>query len=263
MIRTSRDIAPTAAACLGQVCRRLDAVAVESIPVTVVCVVRHGYATTRASLENLYATTRTPFIVFYLDINSPATVREYLAEQAARRNNFFHIPIDEYVSRQTARLLVLDMIRTQYTIFIDNNILFAEGWLEQLIETSEKDDAAVVSPLIVMHGGNVHFSGAKIELLENGFYKRTQTTEKAPMGVALKDAKPEKIEIDFAESHCCLIRTDYFRGNAAEFFLEDMHNSFTLTRYFLCDLFSQWRGTSPADVASPDRYIEPPRNGLG
>jgi hypothetical protein len=64
----------------------------ESIPVTVVCVVRHGYATTRASLENLYATTRTPFIVFYLDINSPAIVREYLAEQAASRNNFFHIP---------------------------------------------------------------------------------------------------------------------------------------------------------------------------
>ena len=228
MIRTSRDIAPTAASCLYEVYRRLDAVAMESIPVTVVCVVRHGYATTRASLENLYATTRTPFIVFYLDINSPAIVREYLAEQAASRNNFLHIPIDEYVSRQTARLLVLDMIRTQYTVFIDNNILFAEGWLEQLIETSEKDDAAVVSPLIVMHGGNVHFSGAKIELLENGSYKRTQTTEKAPMGVALKDAKPEKMEIDFAESHCCLIRTDYFRGNAAEFFLEDMHNSFTL-----------------------------------
>jgi hypothetical protein len=67
------------------------------------------------------------------------------------------------------------------------------------IETSEKDDAAVVSPLIVMHGGNVHFSGAKIELLENGFYKRTQTTE-TPMGVALKDAQPEKMEIDTLRS---------------------------------------------------------------
>src|SRR5439155_5252305 len=33
---------------------------------------------------------------------------------------------------------------------------------------------------------------------------------------------------DFGESHCCLIRTDYFRGSAAELFLEDMHNTFTM-----------------------------------
>ena len=228
MIRTSRDIAASLANCLNDVRRRLASVLEQSIRVTIVCVVRHGYATTRASLESLCATTRIPFTVFYLDINSPAAVRQYLAEQAASRNNFFHIPIGEYVSRQTARLLVLDMIRTQYTVFVDNNILFSRGWLEQLIETSEKDDAAVVSPLIVMQGGNVHFSGAKLERLGSGVYRQTQTTEKAPMGVALKDAEPEKIEIDFCESHCCLIRTDCFRGKAAEFFLEDMHNSFSL-----------------------------------
>ena len=35
-------------------------------------------------------------------------------------------------------------------------------------------------------------------------------------------------QIDFGESHCCLIRTDYFRGSAAELFLEDMHNTFTM-----------------------------------
>jgi Glycosyl transferase family 2 len=160
VIRTSRDIAASLANCLNYVRRRLASVPEQSIRVTIVCVVRHGYATTRATLESLYAATRIPFTVFYLDINSPAVVRQYLTEQAASRNNFFHIPICEYVSRQTARLLVLDMIRTQYTVFVDNNILFSEGWLEQLIETSEKDDAAVVSPLIVMQGGNVHFSGA-------------------------------------------------------------------------------------------------------
>jgi GT2 family glycosyltransferase len=227
MIRTSRDVASAVAGYLNSVRRRLAA-ETGDISVTVVFVVRHGYATTRVSLESLYATTRIPFIVFYLDINSPAMVRQYLAEQAVNRKNFFHITIDEYVSRQTARLLVLDMITTPYAAFIDNNIMFTEGWLEQLIETSKKDDASVVSPLIVMQGGNVHFSGARIELVEDGVYKRTQTTEKAPMAIPLKDAQPEKLEIDFAESHCCLIKTDCFRGKASEFFLEDMHNSFTL-----------------------------------
>src|SRR5215831_5223243 len=227
MIRTSRDVAPAVASCLNNVRRRL-AEETGDIPVTVVFVVRHGYATTRASLESLYATTRIPFIVFHLDINSPTMVRQYLAGEAVNRKNFFHITIDEYVSRQTARLLVLDMITTPYTVFVDNNILFTERWLEQLIETSKKDDASVVSPLIVMHGGNVHFSGARLELLEAGLYKRTQTTEKAPMAIPLKNAQPEKMEIDFAESHCCLIKTDCFCGKASEFFLEDMHNSFPL-----------------------------------
>src|SRR5262245_46634510 len=79
--------------------------------------------------------------------------------------------------------------------------------------------------------------------------------KKAPMGVALKDAKPEKMEIDFAESHCCLIRTDYFRGNAPEFFLEDMHNSFTLEGRGFHSLF----GHSAHDCQVPIFSFSAPR----
>jgi len=55
VIRTSRDIAASFANCLNDVRRRLASVPEQSTRVTIVCVVRHGYATTRASLESLYA----------------------------------------------------------------------------------------------------------------------------------------------------------------------------------------------------------------
>ena len=43
---------------------------------TVLCIPRHGYATTRTTIENLYANTAEPFVLLYVDIASPAVVRE-------------------------------------------------------------------------------------------------------------------------------------------------------------------------------------------
>lgn len=94
-----------------------------AVDATIVCIPRHGFGTTRISVESLYAATDRRFNVIYVDVNSPPAVRSYLEKQAVNREGFFHLRIDEYVSRQTARLLAMEMVRSPYVAFLDNNML--------------------------------------------------------------------------------------------------------------------------------------------
>ncbi len=200
-----------------------------AVPVTVVCLPRHGYATTRVNVESLYATTHTPFQLFHLDIHSPPAVREYLAEQARARPGFHHLRLDEYVSRQTARRLVLPLVRTPWTVFVDNNVLFDDGWLEHLIAATE-EPASVVSPLIVMQGGRVHFSGSSIRTRADGTIARRQNQDGVSVGSPVDEVEGQigKADIDFGESHCCLVATESFADIIPDVFPEAMHNAHTL-----------------------------------
>jgi hypothetical protein len=207
---------------------KLGAATVDGRRATVICIPRHGYATTRINVDSLYERTAERFLLIYVDVGSPPNVREYLEEQAKIRPDFFYLRVDEMISRQTARLLVLDLVPTPYTVFMDNNMLLGDGWLSSLIRTAEQDAADVVSPFIVMQGGNVHFSGSKIVKVSDTHHQRKQTTAECPLGAPLSEVTPRKLEIDFAESHCCLMRTKAFRARIDELFMEDMHNSHTL-----------------------------------
>ncbi len=213
---------------LDQMRMALRARDLTDVPVTVLTIPRHGYATTRVHVENLYRSTQTKFVVFYVDVCSPPSVARYLEQQARTRPDFFHIRIDDWVSRQTARLIVLDLIATKFTVFCDNNMLFTPGWLESLLASAEADRADVVSPFIVMQGGNVHFSGSTLKKNPDGTISRRQNTPECRLSTPLASAKPRKMEIDFGESHCCLVATDAFRQIIPSIFPETMHNSHTL-----------------------------------
>ena len=88
--------------------------------VSIVCLPRHGHATTRTTIEALFASTQAPFRLVVVDIASPESVRSYLEAEAHARPNLFHVRLDEFVSRQTARLMVLDRIQTPYRVLVDN-----------------------------------------------------------------------------------------------------------------------------------------------
>jgi hypothetical protein len=223
-----QHLAPLMADRLEHLEAELAARSLDDVPMTVVCVVRHGYAATKASIESLYRNTRARFIVFYLDVCSPPEVADYLRQQSRDRPDFHHLRIDRYVSRQTARLLVLDRVVTRFTVFLDNNMLLAPDCLDILLRAAADDRADVVSPFIVMHGGLVHFSGSVIVKNGDGTIRRSQNTKECPLATPLARAKPRKMEIDFAESHCCLVATDCFKGALEHVFPEDMHNSHTL-----------------------------------
>ncbi len=206
----------------------LEAQNLGDVPVTVICVPRHGHATAKVNVESLYASTSTKFVMLYVDVASPACVSQYLEEQARIRQNFFHVRIEANVSRQIARLAVLDLVTTEYTLFTDNNMLYTPGWLETLLRTTGEERAAVASPFIVMQGGNIHFSASTVTTNPDGTVMRRQDTPDLAQGSSLANAEPRMMDIDFAESHTCMIATEAFKGRIATLFPEAMHNSHTL-----------------------------------
>lgn len=193
--------------------------------VTVLCLPRHGFGTTKVTIESLYANTGRRFKTIVADIHSPPGVRSYLEQQAKEREGFFPLRIDEFVSRQTARLLALELVDSPYVLFIDNNMLVSQGWLENLLAAARETGAAIVQPVLVTQGGDIHFSGGFVVEGARGI-KRPHFQPGGPTLTRLADAKLERLDIDFAESHCCLARTDAMR--IPDVLKECTHNAQTL-----------------------------------
>jgi hypothetical protein len=214
-----RDLGPQLAALDERLAESGDAV------VTIICVPRHGHATTRTTVESLFAGTRVPFRLIVVDIASPEAVRRYLETEARARRDLIHLRVDEFVSRQTARLVVLNRIQTPYAVLVDNNMLFRWGWLDALLDCAKETGAAMVSPVIVTQGGHIHFSGGFVVPYEDGI-GRPHAQEGGPVNAQVESARLERLDIDFAESHCCLARTEcLLRPDVMK---EAMHNAQTL-----------------------------------
>lgn len=196
-----------------------------AVDATIVCIPRHGFGTTRISVESLYAATDRRFNVIYVDVNSPPAVRSYLEKQVVNREGFFHLRIDEYVSRQTARLLAMEMVRSPYVAFLDNNMLLSPGWLGSLLDAAAETGAAMVSPIIVTHGGEIHFSAGFVEK-RHGKVVRPHFQAGGPVCSKLADARVRRMDIDFAESHGCLAETAAIRTPGV--LKESLHNAQTL-----------------------------------
>ena len=114
--------------------------------VTIALVPREQFGTTRRTLETLYQRTTEPFELVCIDGGSPPAVADYLA-QAARERQFTLIRSESYLTPNQARNLALPHVRTPYVVFVDNDVLVAEGWLAPLVECAEETGAWVVAPL--------------------------------------------------------------------------------------------------------------------
>src|SRR5262249_14541424 len=138
---------------------------------------------------------------------------------------------DRLISRQQARIEALRAIDTPYVVLLDNNMMCSPGWLEKLLAARTQTGASMVSPIIVTHGGRVHFSGGFVVRRhgipwwrEGGVYRPHQQ-KAVPERAMLRDTKPRRVEIDFTESHCCLATTADL--HLPEVFDERMHNAHT------------------------------------
>ncbi|MBF2098375.1 MAG: glycosyltransferase [Gloeomargaritaceae cyanobacterium C42_A2020_066] len=117
--------------------------------VTLIVVPRERFSLTEASLANLYQKTDYPFDLVYIDGNSPPSVRQFLEAQAQAKGFHYH-RTPHYLSPNRARnlgLSLIDLTKTDYVVFVDNDVLFQPGWLEALVSCAEETGAWLVGPL--------------------------------------------------------------------------------------------------------------------
>lgn len=113
---------------------------------TIAFVPREQFSTTERSLETLYRRTSEPFDLVCVDGGSPAPVANYL-ERAAREKNFTLLRTESYLTPNQARNLALPLVRTPHVVFVDNDVLVTDGWLQPLVDCARETGAWVVGPL--------------------------------------------------------------------------------------------------------------------
>jgi GT2 family glycosyltransferase len=180
---------------------------------TIVVVPRERFGVTRRALEAIYANTRGPFHLVYVDGGSPARIRRYLAAQS-RARGFTLVRSNRYLTPNEARNLGLRHVRTRYVVFIDNDAVPAPGWLDKLVECAETTSAWIVGPLYFIgepEQQEIHMAAgdARIEERPGGrrFVERHRFAGKRPAEVRARLVRQPCEQVEF---HCMLVRAEVF-----------------------------------------------------
>jgi GT2 family glycosyltransferase len=185
------------------------------IDITIVVVPRERFSYTRESLESIYQYTTLPFKLVYVDGNSPADIQSYLEAQSQEKG-FQLIRTDYYLYPNRARNLGLATVDTPYVVFIDNDVVVSQGWLEALMQCAKETDATIVGPLVcheqpvheVVHcaGGETHINvdvkGRR--RLREKMYKQGHRVENVL-------SKMQRAQTELCEFHCMLVQTHIFQ----------------------------------------------------
>ena len=197
--------------------------------VTIVMIPRERFGSTPEAVASLYANTRVPFRLIYVDSNAPERYAAPL-RALARERGFEVLRTSRYLKPTQVRNLGARACTTKYIAFVDNDVAFAPGWLEKLVACAEDTGAAVVGPLACQFEPLheiIHAAGGQIMVADElaRFMATSDETLRTPNGaegfrieekiflqerpVAEEKATLSRGETGFVEFHCCLVRRDY------------------------------------------------------
>ncbi|MGK7907798.1 MAG: glycosyltransferase family 2 protein [Synechococcus sp.] len=181
--------------------------------VTVVVSPRERFNYTEQSLNSIYKNTEIPFELIYVDGNSPRSTQRYL-EMASKEKGFKLLRTQRYLRPNQARNLSLPHIKTEYVVFVDNDLFVNPGWLKALVKCSDETGAWIVGPLyfegqpedetIHMFGGLAHFREIRGQ---REFYEQHRYRGKKLSSIA-SNLQREKTET--VEFHCTLAKMTAF-----------------------------------------------------
>lgn len=184
--------------------------------VTIIVSPRERYGMTQQSLESIYAGAGdTPFDLVYVDARSPRRIAKWL-KQASRAKGFRVIHTDRFVNPNEARNLGAAAADTEFLLFIDNDMVCAEGWLEPLLKAADETGADIVTPLICqgsplhtyVHQATGTFTHDKAAFFGTPHGQRELIDVQGYLGKKLEDVRHElhRVETDVCEFHCILVR---------------------------------------------------------
>src|SRR5690348_15654431 len=104
---------------------------------TLVMTARERHSLAEAAIDSVIADTRGSYRFIYVDVDSPAWLREVLAAHESARH-LEVLRLDGPRWPQEARARVLDAIDTDYVVFIDNDVQVEDGWLDALIACADE-----------------------------------------------------------------------------------------------------------------------------
>jgi GT2 family glycosyltransferase len=149
----------------------------------------------------------------YVDAASPPAVRRAL-EAASRTRRFHLIRVDRQLAPNQARNLGLREATTPFVVFIDNDVVPDDGWLDALLRCADETGAMAVGPLYYIGepgAGIVHMAGGEARIEEsNGRRRFVEQHRWANRPVAEVRDRLRREESGHVEFHCMLVRREVF-----------------------------------------------------
>ncbi|WP_045696275.1 glycosyltransferase [Hyphomonas sp. BRH_c22] len=186
--------------------------------VTVVVNPRECFSRLPLSLASLLRTIPESVPVIVNDGGAPEEVRSQIRALKANRE-FVYIEPEHFILPPVARNMALEMVETEYVVYVDNDLKYDDGWLEAMVRTAEENEAGAVCPVTLLGPlpkRMIHHAGSTINAYvdENGLNRIS--SEHRLEWVALEEARENdwngiSMENDEFEYHCALIRTSVMR----------------------------------------------------
>jgi GT2 family glycosyltransferase len=178
-------------------------------PVTIIMTVRENYSFTVRTISSLIQHTTIPYRLIYLDYKTPEPIKN----EISKFENVEIIEAPDSPYPMTSRIANVDIIDTDYTVYLDNNILFSPLWLEKLIECMEEQpNAGIVGPIYLWKKNKIHMFGGNVRI-ENGIFNEEHYLMDRNMSI-LTRLRTRKC--DFVEYHCLMIRTKLLKQSVLD-----------------------------------------------
>jgi GT2 family glycosyltransferase len=186
--------------------------------ITIVISPRERFSFTQQNLESIYEHTQIPFDLIYVDGGSPIHVYEYLQAQVYDRG-FKLIRTEQYLAPNQARNLAIPHVKTEFVLFVDNDVLVSPQWLDRLLQCADETNATVVCPLTCIGkkvNETIHLAGGEAriyeETIEDGSIVRKVHEKHYFVNRPVADVQDQlhRKQCEFAEFHCMLVRAEIF-----------------------------------------------------
>lgn len=187
--------------------------------VTVAVVPRERFRPLPLSLLSLFSTIPADIRVIVIDGGADEKNRQEVRSLQEKRP-FELIESDKFLLPNTARNIALDMAKTKYIAFCDNDLTYHPGWLQALIANAEQNDAIAVAPITLIGPSNpqiIHHAGGNLTLERNNADQLKLRSHHRLDNVRLPDAERTEyhdiaLEHDYFEYHCVLVAAEAMRA---------------------------------------------------
>jgi GT2 family glycosyltransferase len=181
--------------------------------VTVVVTQRESFRHTARSIESLYATAGVPFDLLYVDAGSPPRVGQMI-DDAARRHGFRVLRDDRFLTPNEARNRALALVESEFVVFVDNDVVFRNAWLQRLLACADETDADLVGPLTCIGDPpfrKVHYAGGILRIEETAAGRSLREVYRF-YGRSFNAVAHELVRepTELLELHCILARRSVF-----------------------------------------------------
>jgi GT2 family glycosyltransferase len=226
---------------------------------TLVVVPRETFSQSCDSLRNVLSSLDPEQPVVVVDGKTPSKIAEELRRIAEDRPVTF-VRTDRYVSPNEARNIGAAHARTEYVVFVDNDLFVEPGWLLKLEECAEETGASAVGPLYCIGqpiGEVVHMAGGPNRLAPSESGGRRHVERHDYVGFR-RDELPEDLcrqETELLEFHCMLVRRSILASlGPLDPELKALHEHCDL-----CLLIQQSGGSVWIEPAAVVTYVPPRR----